>query len=150
MLALLLPRYGQSFSKNFAKFFFGGVAIFLDSYFHGFWVELLNPQESIREKTYLATIHLQEWIFTYQDDFEINVLVSVIFKISRECNLTDESQIQDIHENGFQSLLRSLHKNWQQIRFPLTGKISSGKIFLTLPKFRHLSPTKIFTLIWNR
>ena len=56
---LLLPSYRQSFSKNFAKFFFW-VAIFLDSYFHGFGVEPLNPQELIREKTYLVTKHLQE------------------------------------------------------------------------------------------
>ena len=42
-----------------------------------------------------------------------NVLVSVIFKNSRECNLTNESQIHNISENIFQGdTLRSLHWNW--------------------------------------
>ena len=91
-------------------------AIFLDSYFYRFGVEPLDLQESIREKIDLVTIHLQEWIFTYQDNFEINVLVSVIFKISRECNLTDEIQIHNIRENRFNGIqgiaLGPLHKNW--------------------------------------
>ena len=34
--------------------------IFLDSYFHRFGEGPLNPQESIHEKTYLVTIHLQK------------------------------------------------------------------------------------------
>ena len=33
---------------------------------------------------------------------EINVLVSVISKISRECNMTNERQIHNISENIFQ------------------------------------------------
>ena len=33
---------------------------------------------------------------------EINVLVSVISKISRECNMTNERQIHNICENIFQ------------------------------------------------
>ena len=41
--------------------------------------------------------------FHYQDNFEhladLNVLVSIIFKISRENNLTSESQIHDTREN---------------------------------------------------
>ena len=42
----------------------------------------------------------------------MNVLVSVIFKIAREFNLTDKSQIHDIHENAFQgNALRPFHKN---------------------------------------
>ena len=43
--------------------------------------------------------------FYYQDNFEhladLNVLVSIIFKISRENNLTNESQIYDIRGNIF-------------------------------------------------
>ena len=85
--------------------------------FHGFGEEPLNPQETIREKTHLVRIHLQEWILIYADNFEyfaeIKVLVSIIFKISRECNLTNESQIHNICENIFQGdTLRSLHGNW--------------------------------------
>ena len=67
------------------------------SYFPGFGEEPLNPQESIREKTHLVRIHFQEWILIYQDNFEyfaeINIIVSIIFKILRDCNLTNESQI---------------------------------------------------------
>ena len=40
------------------------------SYFYGFGVESLNPQESIREKTHLVRIHLQEWILIDQVNFE--------------------------------------------------------------------------------
>ena len=87
----------------------------MDSYFYRFGVEPLDLQESIREKIDLGTIHLQELIFTYQDNFEINVLVSVIFKISRECNLTDEIQIHNIRENRFKGIQGiasgPLHKN---------------------------------------
>ena len=54
---------------------------------------------------HLVTIHLQEWIGIYQDNFEhlaeINVLVSIIIKISRECDLTNESQIHNIREHVF-------------------------------------------------
>ena len=75
------------------------------SYVHGYGEELLNPKESICEKTHLVRIHLQEWILIYQENFEyfakINVLVWIIFKISRECNLTNESQIHGICENIF-------------------------------------------------
>ena len=55
----------------------------MDSYFYRFEEESLDPKESIREKTHLVTIHLHEWIFTYQDNFKINVLVSVTFIITR-------------------------------------------------------------------
>ena len=42
----------------------------------------------------------------------MNVLVSVIFKISKECNLTNESQIQAIREKPSQgNALRPLNKN---------------------------------------
>ena len=58
------------------KFIFVDCCLFC--YFHGFGEERLNPQKLIREKTHLVRIHLQERIFTYQDDFkyfaEINVL----------------------------------------------------------------------------
>ena len=96
-------------------------SIFVDccffSYFHGFDEEPLNPQKSICEKTHLVRIHSQEWIFTYQDNFEyfaeINVLVSIFFKNSRECNFTNESQIQNICKNIFQGdTLRPLRRKW--------------------------------------
>ena len=83
--------------------------IFMDnyffSYFRGFVEETFNSQESIYEKILLVAIHLQEWLFISQYNFEylteINVLVSIFFKISRECNLTNESQIHNIRENIF-------------------------------------------------
>ena len=54
---------------------------------------------------HLAAIHLQEWIIIYQNNFEylaeINVVVSIIIKISRKCNWTNESQIHNIRENIF-------------------------------------------------
>ena len=57
------------------------------SNFHRFGKETLNVPESIREKSHLVRIYLPEWIFIYQDNFEymveINVLVSIVFKISR-------------------------------------------------------------------
>ena len=44
---------------------------------------------------------------------EINVLASIIFKISRECKLTNESQIRNIRENIFQeNALWPLQRNW--------------------------------------
>ena len=52
----------------------------LDSYFHTFGEEPLNSQESIREKTHLVTIHLHKSILIYQDNFEINVFVSLFSK----------------------------------------------------------------------
>ena len=43
--------------------------------------------------------------FHYQDNFDyladLNVLASIIFKISRENKLSNESQIHDIHGNIF-------------------------------------------------
>ena len=36
-----------------------------------------------------------------------NVLVSIIIKILRECNITNESQIHNIHENIFQVRLKA-------------------------------------------
>ena len=103
------------FLKTLQKSIFVDCCFF--SYFHGFGEEPLNPQESIREKTHLVRIHLQEWILIYQDNFEyfaeINVLVSIIFKISREFNLANKSQIHNICENIFQGdTLRSLYRNW--------------------------------------
>ena len=103
--------------------------------FHGFGEEPLNLQETMREKTHLVRIHLQEWILIYQDNFEyfaeINVLVSIIFKISRECNLTNESQIHNICENIFQGdTLRSLHRNWQQcVFFTASQQISEKQLY---------------------
>ena len=51
-------------------------------------------------------MHLQEWIVIYQDNFEylaeINVLVSIIINISRECNFTNEWQIHNI-QNCFKA-----------------------------------------------
>ena len=85
-------------------------SIFVDSYFfsyfHGFGEEPFNLQKSVCEEINLATIHLQEWIAFFRDNFEylteINDLISIIIKISRECNLTNESQILNIRENIFQ------------------------------------------------
>ena len=111
-------------------------SIFVDCYFfscfHGFGEEPLDPQESIREKTRLVRIHLQEWILIYQDNFEyfaeINVIVSIIFKILRECNLTNESQIYDICKNIFQGdTLRPLYRNWYQCVFFTASKQISEK-----------------------
>ena len=97
----LLPNYRQVFLKTLQESIFADICFF--SYFHGFAEEPLNPQESIREKTHLVTTYFQEWIFIYQDNFEyfaeINVLVSIIFKISRKYDLTNESQIHNICEN---------------------------------------------------
>ena len=86
--------YYQTIDRVFLKTF----SIFVDccffSYFHRFGEKPLNPQESIREKPHLVRIHMQECIFIYEDNFkyfaEINVLISIIFKISRGCNLTNE------------------------------------------------------------
>ena len=111
--------YYQAIARVFLKAL--QKSIFVDccffSYFHGFGEEPLNPQESIREKTHLVRIHLQEWILIYQDNFEyfaeINVIVSIIFKILRECNLTNKSQIYNIYENIFQGdTSRTLYRNW--------------------------------------
>ena len=55
--ALLLPNYRE---ESFCSNLFFLDCSFLDSYFHGFSEEPVNPQESIREKTHLVTIHLQE------------------------------------------------------------------------------------------
>ena len=102
----------RAFLKTLWRFIFL-ISYFLDSYFHGFGKEPLNAQELMREKTHPVMIHLEEWIFTCQDDFEINALVSIVFKISRECDLTSEGQIHDICENIFQGNgLRLLHRNW--------------------------------------
>ena len=72
------------------------------SHFHGFGEEPFNLQESLCEKIHLAPMNLQEWIVIYQDDFEhlpeVNVLVSIIIKISKECNLTNANQIHNIRE----------------------------------------------------
>ena len=96
---------GRVFLKTLQKSIFVDSCFF--SYFRGFGEELSNPEEEPkREKTHLVRIHLQEWIFIYQDNIEyfaeINVLISVIPKISRECNMTNERQIHNICENIFQ------------------------------------------------
>ena len=69
------------FLKAFRKSNFLDSCVF--SYFHGFGQEPLNPQESISEKTHLVTIQLKRSIFIFQDNFEINVFVSSVFKVSR-------------------------------------------------------------------
>ena len=100
----VLPvNYRQVFLKTLQK------SIFVDSYFFSylrFGEEPFNLQESLCEKIHFATIHLQEWLVIYQNNFEylaeINVLVSIIIKISRECNLTNESRIHNIRKNIFQ------------------------------------------------
>ena len=104
---------------------------------------------------YLVTIHLWELIFTYQDDFKINLLVSVIFKIPGECNLIDESQIYDIHENAFQSVLRPLDKNWEQCVFlTASQQISEKQISPYQGKFRRVkfsSPSQNFDIfLWRK
>ena len=111
---LLLPNYRQVFLKTLQESIFADICFF--SYFHGLDEELLNPQEFIREKTHLVATYFQELIFIYQDNFEyfaeINVLLSIIFKISGEYNLTNESQIHNICENIFQGeTLMLLHRN---------------------------------------
>ena len=111
---LLVPSYSRVFVKTLQKFIFVGCCFF--SYFHGFGEEPLNYQETILEKAHLVRIHLKELILIYQDNFEyfaeINVIVSIIFKILREYNLSNESQICNISENIFQgATLRPLHRN---------------------------------------
>ena len=88
----------------FIVFFFG--------YFHGFGKEPLNPpHKSICEKAHLVTIHLQ-------NNFKTNVLASIIFKISRECNLASKIQTHDICKNIFQgNAQRPLHRNCKQCVF---------------------------------
>ena len=59
-------------------------------------------------------IYRNESSFISQNNFkylaEINVLVSIIIKISRECNSNNESQIHNICENIFQgNALRHLY-----------------------------------------
>ena len=79
----------------------------MDSYFQGFGKEPLNPQESIRERTHLVTIYLKDEFFLIRI-----ILKSTFFKILRECNMTNESQIHDIRGNIFQgNALRPSHRN---------------------------------------
>ena len=89
----------------YSLFFFFG-------YFHGFGKEPLNPpHKSICEKAHLVTIHLQ-------NNFKTNVLASIIFKISRECNLASKIQTHDICKNIFQgNAQRPLHRNCKQCVF---------------------------------
>ena len=69
-------------------------SIFVDSYlftyFHWFGEEPFTLQESVCERIHLVTINLLKLTIIYQDNFEylaeINVLVSIIIKISKECN----------------------------------------------------------------
>ena len=112
---LLLPNYRRGFCKTSRKSIFVDSCFF--SYLHVFGKRPLNPPKTIREKTHLVRIHLQELIFIYQNNFEylteINVLVSIIFKILRECYSINESQIRNIRENIFQENgLGPLHRNW--------------------------------------
>ena len=62
---------------------------------------------------------------------EINVLVSLIFKIPREFNLINESQIHNICENIFQGdTLRSFHVNWQpRVFFTASQQISKKLLY---------------------
>ena len=101
--------------------------------------EPLNPQESIREKTHIVTIPLPEWVFIYQENFEINVLVSIVFNISRERNLTNESQIHDTLKNIFQEdTLRPLHRNWDSAYFWRSHDRFWKNNYLIAENFRHL------------
>ena len=109
--------------------------------FHVFGKEPLNPQESILEKTHLVWIHFQESVFIYQDNFEllikVNVPVSIIFKISRECNLTNERQIRHIRENIFQesALRKELLKFCSYIKCLVIASYNWWKIHtVILPK----------------
>ena len=56
------------FLKTLQKSIF--VDCYLFSYFHGSVKKPVNLQESIREKTHLARIHLRELIFVYQNKSE--------------------------------------------------------------------------------
>ena len=109
-----LTNYRQDFLKTLRKSIF--VNRYFCSCFHRFGEESFNLQESLCEKINLATIHLQESTVICKDNFEylaeINVLVSIIIKISRECNFTNASQIYNIRENIFQgNTLRPLYRN---------------------------------------
>ena len=55
------------FLKTLQKSIFVNSCFF--SYFHVFGEEPLNAPESVCEKTLLVKIHLQVWIFIYQDNF---------------------------------------------------------------------------------
>ena len=94
----------QGFFRNFTKNFFVDRCFF--NYSQRFGGQPLNPQESVYEKIYLITVHLQKFIFIFSGNSEylaeINVFVSVIFKISTEFNLANGSQIHNIHEKSFQ------------------------------------------------
>ena len=120
------------------------------SYFHRFGEEPLNPQESILEKTHLVRIYLQELIFIYQDNFEyfaeINVLVSVIFKISRECNLTLKAKsTTSVKIKGFaQKLIKVCNFDGVTTSFK---KTIIWKKVTSITKSREFS--RIFGYIWN-
>ena len=107
------------FLKAFRKSNFLDSCVF--SYFHGFGQEPLNPQESISEKTHLVTIQLKRSIFIFQDNFEINVFVSSVFKFSRnweQCAFL--TVLQQISEK---QLL--IGENFVGETFPHLAKISS-------------------------
>ena len=79
-----------------------------------FGEEPFNLQESVCKKTHFAMIHLQECIVIYQNNFEqlAEVNISIIIKISRKYNLTNENQFQNVRENIFQgNALRPLYVN---------------------------------------
>ena len=137
----------------------------MDSYFHGFGEEPLNPQESINEKIHLVTIHLQEWIFKLNFNFKINALVSIIFKISRECNLTNKSQIHDIREIFFRETPEGFYieidnkayfwrrhnrfrKNYYLIGNNFVGQNFRHAKFFIRDNFHHLA--KISSLFYNK
>ena len=115
---MLIQYISQTIERVFLKTL--RKSIFVDSYFfsyfHGFGEKAFNLQESVCEKICLATMHLQERILFIRiilNMAEIYVFISIIIKISRECNLSNESLIHNIRENIFQgNVLRSLYRNW--------------------------------------
>ena len=117
----------------------------------------------------LVTILLQEWIFTYQDNFQINVLVSIIFEkfweniiwpMKAKSRIYTKTLFRETLQGVYIKIDNSVYFGRCPNRFRKnnysTGEnflgqyFLSGKIFLTLPEFCYFSPTKIFTSIWKR
>ena len=88
--------------------------IFISLVIYRFGEEPFNLQESVSKETHFAMMHLQECIVIYQNNFEqlAEVNISIIIKISRKYNLTNENQFQNVRENIFQgNALRPLYVN---------------------------------------